>query len=320
MKRKQTANSGIRLFRVTLLIIISILLLDILRRNVFDSSDGKITVLGKFKNSPNIQNVNTEIVNNPEATDSSMLSDAYSGFCPVIIKASEYLGKGSLAVINSQYGSQDFYLGLSDLASDVNYSEYYSVYNYQTYISEEVVPNLNQMMSDYNSATEKSNMIVYNTTNYLDESSLYTEYYPEAPAGYSLDLAVLSSSGDVIEYDGLDTESWIISNCHNYGFVVRYPEDKAVQTGYEYAPYHLRYVGLPHAMIMNEKNMCLEEYTQFLKTYTFDNPFVYNLNGTEYNIYYSPLVSAETSVQVPVSGYYDISGNNYDGYIISYSK
>lgn len=36
---------------------------------------------------------------------------------------------------------------------------------------------------------------------------------------------------------------WLIANAQSYGFIVRYPEDKEDVTGYQYEPWHLRYVG-----------------------------------------------------------------------------
>lgn len=36
---------------------------------------------------------------------------------------------------------------------------------------------------------------------------------------------------------------WLIANAHSYGFIVRYPEGKEDVTGYQYEPWHLRYVG-----------------------------------------------------------------------------
>ena len=52
--------------------------------------------------------------------------------------------------------------------------------------------------------------------------------------------------------------------CHEYGYVVRYPADKEDVTGIEYEPWHLRYVGEPHAMLMWESGLTLEEYVEAL--------------------------------------------------------
>ncbi|MDR1664280.1 MAG: D-alanyl-D-alanine carboxypeptidase family protein [Clostridiales bacterium] len=63
-----------------------------------------------------------------------------------------------------------------------------------------------------------------------------------------------------------DTEAgrWIAEHCHEYGFVVRYAEEKTHITGIIFEPWHLRYVGRPHSSFMVENNLCLEEYAEYL--------------------------------------------------------
>jgi D-alanyl-D-alanine carboxypeptidase len=51
-----------------------------------------------------------------------------------------------------------------------------------------------------------------------------------------------------------------VANAHNYGFVLRYPEDKTEITGMIYQPWHWRYVGIEVATEMKEQNLCLEEF------------------------------------------------------------
>ena len=52
--------------------------------------------------------------------------------------------------------------------------------------------------------------------------------------------------------------------CHEYGFIVRYPYGKADVTGISYEPWHLRYVGKPHAEIMALSGLTMEEYIESL--------------------------------------------------------
>ena len=49
-------------------------------------------------------------------------------------------------------------------------------------------------------------------------------------------------------------------HCWEYGFVIRYQEDKEKLTGYLAECWHIRYVGLPHSLDMRDRNLCLEEY------------------------------------------------------------
>ena len=53
---------------------------------------------------------------------------------------------------------------------------------------------------------------------------------------------------------------WLRENCWEYGFIIRYPADKTAITGISYEPWHIRYVGTEHSIIMRNENLCLEEY------------------------------------------------------------
>lgn len=55
---------------------------------------------------------------------------------------------------------------------------------------------------------------------------------------------------------------WIAANCARYGFVLRYPQGKQEATGWEWEPWHLRYVGEEVAQVMQLNNQCLEEFLQ----------------------------------------------------------
>nr|WP_257144039.1 M15 family metallopeptidase [Bacillus sp. AFS002410] len=52
---------------------------------------------------------------------------------------------------------------------------------------------------------------------------------------------------------------WLAKHAHECGFVIRYPEDKAEMTGYDYEPWHIRYVGIKYATYLYKNNLVLEE-------------------------------------------------------------
>lgn len=54
---------------------------------------------------------------------------------------------------------------------------------------------------------------------------------------------------------------WLAANAHKYGFILRYPEGKADVTGYNFEPWHFRYVGKELASEMKEQGIStLEEF------------------------------------------------------------
>ena len=52
----------------------------------------------------------------------------------------------------------------------------------------------------------------------------------------------------------------IIEMLPNYGFILRYPKGSEDITGYNYEPWHYRYVGKNTASIISKNNLTLEEY------------------------------------------------------------
>jgi len=59
---------------------------------------------------------------------------------------------------------------------------------------------------------------------------------------------------------------WLKEHCADYGFVIRYAEDKEHLTGVIYEPWHYRYVGKQHAKEMETRGLCLEEYIDYLES------------------------------------------------------
>ncbi len=105
-----------------------------------------------------------------------------------------------------------------------------------------------------------------------------------------------------------------------YGFVERYPAGREEQTGIGAEPWHFRYVGTPHAQIMAERGMVLEEYVRWIRQYELsDNPFLYCAGGKTAAIGYLRVSDRGENVYiaVPGNGTVSISGDNIDGVIVT---
>lgn len=57
-----------------------------------------------------------------------------------------------------------------------------------------------------------------------------------------------------------DEAKWLKENAHNFGFILRYPEDKVDITGYSFESWHYRYVGKDIATYIYENDITYEEY------------------------------------------------------------
>lgn len=53
---------------------------------------------------------------------------------------------------------------------------------------------------------------------------------------------------------------WLAEHAHEYGFIQRYPSDKADVTGISFEPWHYRYVGVEDATAIWSAGITLEEY------------------------------------------------------------
>ncbi|MEK5057022.1 hypothetical protein BK126_18135 [Paenibacillus sp. FSL H7-0326] len=154
-----------------------------------------------------------------------------------------------------------------------------------------------------------------------DQEQLFEEKGEDyaLPAGHSehnlgLSLDIGSTSGPI---DQSAEGNWLKKNAWNYGFILRYPKDKTNITGIQYEPWHFRYVGLPHSLIMKEKDFVLEEYLAYLKD---QGSIQVEAGGETYQIIYVPAyvpVSKQPKVSIPSGSKYDVSGDNIDGYIVT---
>lgn len=101
---------------------------------------------------------------------------------------------------------------------------------------------------------------VYNSYVQKDGKELADTYssrpgYSEHQTGLCFDLNSIDDSfGNTAE------SAWVDKHAHEYGFIVRFPKGKDSATGYQYEPWHLRYVGVDMATKIYNSGLSLEEY------------------------------------------------------------
>lgn len=78
----------------------------------------------------------------------------------------------------------------------------------------------------------------------------------EHHTGLAFDVAVTGEPS----FGATKHSVWLKEHCWEYGFILRYPADKTHITKISHEPWHIRYVGTAHALIMRDENLCLEEY------------------------------------------------------------
>ena len=73
-------------------------------------------------------------------------------------------------------------------------------------------------------------------------------------------------------FAGTKNSDWLNEHCWEYGFIIRYEKSKEEITGFIAEPWHIRYVGVEHALYMRDHDLCLEEYIQGINDGTIVPP------------------------------------------------
>lgn len=260
---------------------------------------------------------------------------------------------GDLILVNSY----NEYVFPEEMENDLvtiedNKSEYCTSSGYSTHISGTALEAFNLMCKDYFDATGFQWLQINSAYRSREhQEQLYSDYvrdygeeyakqyvanpgFSEHHTGLGIDLNV-NRNGAISYIESDEGCAWFRENCNNYGFILRYPDDKVHLTGISYESWHYRYVGLPHSQIMKDMNFCHEEYIDYIKAFTYDTNClgysvetgVYDVKPEEFYeaergvmIYFVPGGEKSVETFVPKDCEYTVSGNNVDGFIITCVK
>lgn len=87
--------------------------------------------------------------------------------------------------------------------------------------------------------------------------------HSEHQTGLAFDMNSLSTS-----FANTPEGRWLAANCWKYGFIIRYPKGKEHITGYQYEPWHVRYLGKDTAQSVYNSGLTLEEYLGITSKYS----------------------------------------------------
>lgn len=180
------------------------------------------------------------------------------------------LKKDNLILVNKYYALDENY-------EPDNMVQIEAKYGVKQYLKEEAYEAFKKMADD----AKKKGLTLYITSpyrSYQTQDRLYNNYSAKdgkeladtysARPGYSehqTGLAIDITNGPNKSLDSfVDTEEyrWIKSHAHLYGFILRYPKGKAKvkMTGYQYEPWHYRYLGIDTATKVYTSQLTYEEY------------------------------------------------------------
>jgi D-alanyl-D-alanine dipeptidase/carboxypeptidase len=143
----------------------------------------------------------------------------------------------------------------------------------------------------------------------------------EHQTGLAVDMAINAADIDFIRphfpYQGICQR--FRKTASDYGFIERYPAGSEHITHIAHEPWHFRYVGYPHSRIITDKQMTLEEYTDYIRKHDFQrNRFAFCGNGLRCEVGFIRLDAGDV-IEASISEHaaYQLSGNNIDGVIVT---
>ena len=262
------------------------------------------------------------LIGKPHITDGTLYLSVYKGKSGITA--------GDLILVNSEHiYNEKNTPKLVSIIDKKNSS--YLVRNSDAQLAEITVKQFNKLFKAFKKETGIENACINSAyRSYSDQQSIYNSQieaygsayaesycalpgYSEHHTGLAADLVLLDGE-EIYAIGSISEYKWLVQNAKNYGFIIRYPSDKVAVTGISSEPWHFRYVGVEHAYAMETENLCLEEYTAFIESYSSENPYYSYTNDGTYKIYYC----SGSKVTIPLFKSYDISGNNVDGYVVSF--
>ncbi len=248
--------------------------------------------------------------------------------------------RGDLILVNYQY--RFVFQDDADIVNIYeNKTENYKVAQRTLELDARVLGIFNEMLDAFVADKDRRDVIINSGfRNEEDQTEIYENYkkwygqdyadsyvsdpgHSEHHTGYAVDMAVYTDDGVSLTFDKHEDFSWFTHAAHEFGFILRYPEYKKDITKIAYEPWHFRYVGKPHAYYMYANDLCLEEYTEFIKQYTYSEDGETHLKFRDneeqaWEVYYIPASDEEnTLLYVPTEREYTLSGNNVDGFVIA---
>ncbi len=232
----------------------------------------------------------------------------------------EDINKGSLLLVNNYH----------PIKSDGNIRLYPLDENNEIFLESKAASLLTQLfqtlqsgsqiipISGYRSSLEQE-LIYINSLR--DNGEAFTKKYVALPdcsehqTGLAVDLAEKAEVVDIIRpsfsYEGICADFRKLAA--RYGFIERYGKGKERLTGISHEPWHFRYTGYPHSLIMQERDLCLEEYINGIKSFPYGGD---HLLFKQTEVFFAEPEDALAGLILPEECV-QLSGNNVDGFIVT---
>lgn len=148
----------------------------------------------------------------------------------------------------------------------------------ETMIDDAKEEGLNMLIcSSYRDYKKQDSLMDKSIAKYVKSGMTYTEAFFKTKEMIALTGASEHHTGLAVDIVGRSHQSldraqadtkeakWLNEHAAEYGFILRYPEDKEDVTMISFESWHYRYVGVEAAAFMKENNLCLEEFVELVQ-------------------------------------------------------
>ena len=138
--------------------------------------------------------------------------------------------------------------------------------NSEIYLTRETYEAMEQMFAAAEADNVNGFIITSGYRDYQRQAEVFAKSEPgkaqtpgasEHQTGLAFDVTAENSGGG---FESTPQYAWLRQHAHEYGFIQRYPANKADETGISYEPWHYRYVGVEAATKIWESDVTLEAF------------------------------------------------------------
>lgn len=145
--------------------------------------------------------------------------------------------------------------------------------------------------------------------------------HSEHQTGLAVDLGVHSPEKDALcpEFPDSGVCRALRQKAAAFGWIKRYPKGKETLTQIAHEPWHFRYVGIPHASAMEQMNLTLEEYIDYIRQFPYGGEWLAcpAAQGVIQVCFLKAEPNGITRFTADPHCSYAVSGNNSDGFLIT---
>lgn len=163
---------------------------------------------------------------------------------------------------------------------------------------------------------------------YVDNGPIFTASYVARPGesehqtGLAVDVGELTEGVDYLcpSFPEHGVYADFRRQAADYGFIQRYRHGKEHLTHIACEPWHFRYIGVPHATIMEQYDMCLEEYTEYMQQFKLNGPHLFKKHKDHLiEMYFVEMGGEEKAIAIDMKPgtKVEVSGNNVNGCIVT---